>query len=97
MFQNRLHTTKCLNDIRAVGIQVPKLAIVPLARPPERIALHELVRLELRTSSETLVEAEGASVLLEEGIDSWQTAIPAVFEIFQGQSAVLLVGFHALL
>ena len=41
-----------------------------LARPPERGALHVLVNLELSSGSETLVKAEGASILLEESVNT---------------------------
>ena len=56
-----------------------------------------LVKLELRPSSETLVEREGRAILLEQGVNSGQTTVPRVLQILQGQSSTLLVGFQALL
>ena len=43
---------------------------MPLASPPERVALHELVHLKFRASTETLVKAERAAVFLEKSIDA---------------------------
>ncbi len=37
MLKNRLNTTKRLNHIRPVRVQIPQLAVVSLRCPPERI------------------------------------------------------------
>jgi hypothetical protein len=71
VLQDRLHTTQGLDDIRPIRVQVPELAVVALARPPEGVGLHVLVDLELGPGTETLVEAEGAAVFLEKSINSW--------------------------
>ena len=42
VFQDSLHTTKCLNHVCTVVVQVPQLAVVPLMGPPERILLQHL-------------------------------------------------------
>ena len=97
VLQNGLDTTQGLNHVGAVGIEIPQLAVVSLACPPERIALHELVEFELGPGAEPLIEAQSAAILLEQGIDAGQAAVPAVFQILQGESPVLLVCFQALL
>jgi hypothetical protein len=68
VLQDRLHTTQGLDDIRPIRVQVPELAVVALARPPEGVGLHVLVDLELCPSTETLVEAECAAVLLKQRV-----------------------------
>ena len=44
VFKNALHTTQSLNHVRAVVVQVPKLAIMSLMCPPEGILLQNLPR-----------------------------------------------------
>lgn len=56
VLQDGLNASQRLDDIRPVGIEVPKLSVMPLACPPERIALHVLIYFELRPGSETLVK-----------------------------------------
>ena len=97
MLQNGLDTSECLDDVRTVSVQIPELTVVTLARPPERVALHVLVDLELHAGPEPLVEAKRTPIFLEQGVDSGQTAIPAVFQILERETTVLLVGFEALL
>ena len=97
MLQDGLDASKCLDDVRTVSVQIPKLAIMTLARPPEWVALHVLIDLKLHAGPEALVKAQGTPILLEQGVDSGQTAIPAVFQIFERETTVLLVGFEALL
>jgi hypothetical protein len=92
-----LNTTKSLDDIGSVSIQVPQLTVVTLGCPPEGVALHLLVNLELCASSETLIETERASILLEEGVDTWETTVPTVLKILKGETTVLLLSFETLL
>jgi hypothetical protein len=68
VFQDCFHTSETLNHVCAVCVKIPELSVVALARPPERVGLHVLVDLELRPSTETLVEAECATVFLKQGI-----------------------------
>ena len=93
MLENSLNTTKSLDNIGSVSVEVPELTIVTLRCPPEWVALHLLVDLELCASSETLVETERASVLLEEGVDTRKTTVPTVLKILKSQAAVLLLSF----
>lgn len=58
----RLH----LNHIRPVVIQVPKLAIVTLVSPPERVLPQNLVLFEVRPHSPTLVVRERMPILSSE-------------------------------
>ena len=97
MLKNGLDTTKCLYHICSVCVEVPQLTVVALACPPEGVALHVLVDLELGPGSETLVEAKGAAILLEQSVDSGQAAVPAILEILQGESSVLLMRLLSLL
>lgn len=41
VLEDGLDTTKCLNDISAVGIQIPQFAVVALASPPKGVTLTE--------------------------------------------------------
>src|SRR5690242_7747413 len=68
-----------------------------LACPPEGVALHVLVDLEFSPGAEALVEAKCAAVLLEKGVNTRQTTVPAVFQVLKCQSAVLLLSFLTLL
>jgi len=83
MLKDGFHTTQSLNDVRTVSVQIPEFTVVTLARPPERVALHVLVDLELGPSSEALVETKGTTILLEQSVDAGQAAIPAVLKILQ--------------
>jgi hypothetical protein len=70
VLENGLDTTKCLYHIRSVCVEIPQLTVVALACPPEGVALHVLIDLELGPGTETLVETEGTAVLLEESVDT---------------------------
>ena len=43
--------------------------------------------------SPSLVVSESVTILLEEGIDTRDTTIPGIFEIFESETTVLSVGF----
>jgi len=97
MLEDRFHTTQSLNHVCSVRVQIPKFSIVSLARPPEGITLHVLINLELSSRPEALIEAKRAAIFLEQRVDSRKTTIPAIFEILERQSSVLLLGFLSLL
>lgn len=42
MFQNAFNSSQSLNHVSSVVVQVPKLAVMPLMGPPERILLQDL-------------------------------------------------------
>jgi hypothetical protein len=42
VFQDAFHTTKSLNHVGTVVVQVPQFAIVALVSPPERILFQNL-------------------------------------------------------
>jgi len=42
VFQNSLDTTKCLDHVSSVVVQVPQFAVMSLVCPPERILLQNL-------------------------------------------------------
>ncbi|KAI3475156.1 hypothetical protein L1887_63471 [Cichorium endivia] len=97
VFENGFDTTKRLNYIGAVGVQIPQFAVVTLTCPPEGIRFLVLIDLELGSGPKSLVERKGGSILLEQSVDSGQTTVPRVFQIFKSQAAVLLIGLHTLL
>jgi len=42
VLQDPFHSTKCLDHISAVVVQVPEFAIMALMRPPERVLFQDL-------------------------------------------------------
>jgi hypothetical protein len=83
MLQNSLNTSKGLDHIGSVVIQIPELSVVLLMCPPERILLQELILLEVLPYSPSFVISESQSVLLEKSIDPWNTMIPSLLQIIQ--------------
>ena len=79
VLQDGLNTTESLDNVGTVGVEIPKFSIVTLTSPPEWVGLHVLVDLELRPSSESLVEGKRGAILLEKSVDSGQTSVPRVF------------------
>mmetsp|Transcript_139393 Transcript_139393/g.242389 ORF Transcript_139393/g.242389 Transcript_139393/m.242389 type:complete len:312 (+) Transcript_139393:3827-4762(+) len=69
---------------------------MPLVGPPERVGLHELVLLEVGPGPPALVVRQRVAVLLEQGVDPRDPAVPGVLQVLQREAAVLLVGFLAL-
>ena len=105
VLKNALDAAECLNHVGAVVVQVPKLAVVPLMRPPERVVLEQVVLLEVNADAPAFVVGKRVAVLLKERVDTRNTAIPGVFEVLQGKPSVLrhcflashgVVGPHAL-
>ena len=65
MFQDALHAAQRLDHVRAVVVQVPKFAVVPLVRPPERVLLQHLRGMNHsvgRIASETVGGTVGESM-----------------------------------
>ena len=89
MLQDTFHSAERLDDVCAVIVQVPQLAVVPLMRPPERVQAQKAVLLEVRSHAPALVVREGVPVLLEQGVDAGDAAVPRIFEIFERQPPVL--------
>ena len=92
VLQDALHTAQGLNHVSSVVVQVPELAVVSLMRPPERVLLQNLVSLELGSDSPALVVGESVAILLEQGVDSGNSAIPRILQIFERDSPVLSSG-----
>ena len=88
-----LNSSQSLDHVRAIVVQVPELAVVTLMRPPERVLLQHLVRLELGPHPPPLVIGQGVSILLEQGVDPRDTSVPRIFEVFEGQATILCRGF----
>lgn len=55
MLQNSLNSSQGLDHVRSVVIQIPKLSVVLLMCPPERILLQELILLEILSYSPSFV------------------------------------------
>ncbi len=81
VLQDTLHTTQGLDDICAVVIQIPELAVVPLMRPPEGVLLEHLELLEVGAHSPPLVIGQSVPVLLEQSVDAGDAPVPAVLQI----------------
>lgn len=89
MFQNTFNTTKCLDHISTIMVQVPQLTIVTVMSPPERILFQNLILLEILTNSPTLIISQSQSILLEESIDTRNTVIPTFHQFINSQSSIL--------
>jgi hypothetical protein len=64
--------------------------------PPEGVLFEDLVLLEVLSYTPALVIGKSKSVLLEEGVDSWDTSVPGVLQIVEGESTILCCGFLTL-
>lgn len=62
----------------------------------DALVLEELMLFPLDSVSPSLVVSERVTILLEERIDTRDTTVPRVFEIFEGESSVLSVRLFAL-
>mmetsp|Transcript_4532 Transcript_4532/g.13244 ORF Transcript_4532/g.13244 Transcript_4532/m.13244 type:complete len:1314 (+) Transcript_4532:2393-6334(+) len=89
VLEDALHAAQRLDHVRAVVVEVPELAVVALVRPPEGVGAHELVLLEVLADAPALVVGEGVAVLLEEGVDARDAAVPRVLEVLEREPAVL--------
>ena len=61
---------------------------MPLGCPPEWVGSESMELLEVCPDSPSFVIGQRVSVLLEEGVDSRNTSIPTVLQIFQSKSSV---------
>ena len=64
-----------------------------LMSPPESVQFTQLVLFEVHSDSPTFVVDQSMPIFLEQCVDSWNTSIPTVFEIFEGDSSVLYLCF----
>mmetsp|Transcript_4453 Transcript_4453/g.3945 ORF Transcript_4453/g.3945 Transcript_4453/m.3945 type:complete len:530 (-) Transcript_4453:1161-2750(-) len=96
VLENALHTTQRLDDISAVVVEVPELAVMALVRPPEGVGLHKLVLLPVGADTPAFVVCQCVPILLEERIDTRDATIPRILEIFECETPVLRVGLLAL-
>ena len=55
-----------------------------------------MINLEFSSQTPPLVVGQRVSILLEDGVDAGNAAVPGVLQIFKGQSAVLRVGLLSL-
>ena len=92
MLEDALDAAERLDDVRAVVVEVPQLAVVPLVRPPEGVEARNVELRELRADAPALVVRERVAVLLEERVDARDAAVPAVLEVLERQAPVLRRG-----
>ena len=89
VLQDAFDTSQRLDHVGTVVVEVPQFAVVALVGPPEGILLQHLVLFEFRADAPSFIVGQSVSILLEERVDARNTAIPAVFQVFQCQTAVL--------
>eukprot|EP00959_Pyramimonas_sp_CCMP1952_P271920 5685478-Pyramimonas_sp.AAC.1 len=78
VLEDALHAAQRLDDVRAVVVEVPQLAVVALVCPPEGVQPRHLELLELRAHPPPLVVRQRVPVLLEERVDARDAAVPRV-------------------
>ena len=67
-----------LDDIGAVVVEVPELAVVLLVRPPEGVGARGRVDLALLPHAPPNVKRERVTVLLEQRVDARDAAVPRI-------------------
>ena len=85
VFEDALDPAQRLDHVCAVVVQVPQLAVMALVGPPEGVLLQHLVLLEVRAHPPALVVRQRVPILLEQRVDSGDTAVPRVLQIFESQ------------
>ena len=93
MFENSFNTSKSLNNIGSVIVQVPQLSIMSLVRPPKGILFQNLVLLEVCSHPPSFIISQCVSILLKQCVNAWYSSIPRIFQIFKGQTSVLCLCF----
>ena len=83
MLKDTLHTTESSNNIDTIVIQLPQFTVMTLGCPPEGIVLKQLILLPIRSDSPPAVVSKSMTILLEERVDTRDTTVPAVLEIFE--------------
>ena len=83
MLQDALNTAECLDHVGPVVVQVPEFTIMTLVGPPEGILFQYLELLKVLADSPALVVGESQSILLEQGVNSWDTVVPTVLEVIE--------------
>mmetsp|Transcript_35223 Transcript_35223/g.88355 ORF Transcript_35223/g.88355 Transcript_35223/m.88355 type:complete len:558 (+) Transcript_35223:1414-3087(+) len=78
VLQDALHAPQRLNNVCAVIVEVPELAVVTLMSPPEGVLAQHLEHFELGAHAPALVVRQRVAVLLEEGVDARDAAVPGV-------------------
>lgn len=76
MLKDPLNTSKCLDDISSVIVQIPQLPIMPLMGPPEWVLLQDLVLLKICAYSPSFIICQGVSIFLKQSIYTWYSPIP---------------------
>ena len=89
MLEYPFDTTECLNHVGAVIIEVPQFTVVFLMCPPEWILFEHLILLEVLPDPPPFVVCECQPILLEEGVNARNTAVPRIFQVVESQTTVL--------
>jgi len=55
VLENTFNTTKCLDHISSVMIEIPELTVVSSVCPPERILLENLILLEILSNTPAFI------------------------------------------
>uniref|UniRef100_A0A914NAB8 Candidate secreted effector n=1 Tax=Meloidogyne incognita TaxID=6306 RepID=A0A914NAB8_MELIC len=93
MLKNSFNTSQSLYHISSIIVQVPKFSIMSLMCPPERILFQNLISLKFCSNSPSFVISKCISIFLEECIDSRNSSIPTIIQIFQSKTAILSICF----
>mmetsp|Transcript_62206 Transcript_62206/g.196851 ORF Transcript_62206/g.196851 Transcript_62206/m.196851 type:complete len:1067 (-) Transcript_62206:4174-7374(-) len=89
VLEDTLHAAQRLDDVSAVVVEVPELAVVALVRPPKGVDPRDLVLLEHRAHAPALVVRQGVAVLLEQRVNARDAPVPAVLEVLEREAPVL--------
>lgn len=81
MLKDSFNSSQCLNHVSSIIIQIPQFSIMSLMSPPERVLFEHLKLLEILSHSPSLIISQCQSILLEKGINSWDSMIPTVLQI----------------
>jgi len=65
MFKNTLNTTQSLYHICSVVVQIPKLSVMFLMRPPKRILFQNLVLFKVLTNTPAFIISQSKPIFLK--------------------------------
>lgn len=93
MLQDTFNTPQTLDHICSIIVQVPQFAVMLLMSPPEGVLFQYLILFVVLSDSPSFVVSQCQSILLEQGVNTWDTVVPAFFQIIQCQTSVLGLRF----
>lgn len=80
MLKNSFNSSKSLNYICSIVVQVPQLPIMSLMCPPERILFKNLVLFKISPYPPSFVICKGVTILLEQSIYSRYPTVPRILQ-----------------